>query len=157
MGIAGTEYKASATVTVKKYASSFTLKAPKDAYVKHKIDMNAYLTKPADTNDVITWSVYEDGKIGKKTSAATIDKNGILTLKKADKKIVVVATGERGATGRTPAFNIEKGTPITKLAKGKETKELVITASKRYPTADISVVATPANTTDFIDWTSSNL
>lgn len=156
VGIAGTEYKASATVTVKKYASSFTLKAPKDAYVKHKIDMNAYLTKPADTNDVITWSVYEDGKIGKKTSAATIDKNGILTLKKADKKIVVVATGERGATGRTPAFNIEKGTPITKLAKGKETKELVITASKRYPTADISVVATPANTTDFIDWTSSN-
>lgn len=156
VGIAGTKYKASATVTVKKYASSFTLKAPKDAYVKHKIDMNAYLTKPADTNDVITWSVYEDGKIGKKTSAATIDKNGILTLKKADKKIVVVATGERGATGRTPAFNIEKGTPITKLAKGKETKELVITASKRYPTADISVVATPANTTDFIDWTSSN-
>lgn len=156
VGIAETEYKASATVTVKKYASSFTLKAPKDAYVKHKIDMNAYLTKPADTNDVITWSVYEDGKIGKKTSAATIDKNGILTLKKADKKIVVVATGERGATGRTPAFNIEKGTPITKLAKGKETKELVITASKRYPTADISVVATPANTTDFIDWTSSN-
>ena len=156
VGIAGTEYKASADVTVKKYASSFTLKAPKDAYVKHKIDMNDYLTKPADTNDVITWKVYEDGKIGKSTSAASIDKNGILTLKKAGKKIVVIATGERGATGKTPAFEILKGEPIKKLTKSKEVKELIITASKRYPEETLSVVATPAKTTDYINWTSSN-
>lgn len=156
VGIAGTEYKASADVTVKKYASSFTLKAPKDAYVKHKIDMNDYLTKPADTNDVITWKVYEDGKIGKSTSAASIDKNGILTLKKVGKKIVVIATGERGATGKTPAFEILKGEPITKLTKSKEVKELIITASKRYPEETLSVTATPAKTTDYINWTSSN-
>ena len=159
VGIAGTKCYDTATVTVKKYATGkLTFKPLGKMYVKHTVNMNDYLNVPAGTNDTYTWKVYEVGKPGKSTSYASISQDGILTLKKVTKgkQIEVIATGEKGATGSTGGFEIEAGTPIKKLTKSKEVKELTITSSVRYPQADLEVTPDPADTTDFITWKTSN-
>lgn len=154
----GDVYKATADVKVKAYSNKFELGKPEHAYVKHVYDMNDYLDR--DGNENVTWRVYEVKK-GKqaKATAATITKDGKLTIKKADKEIHVTAVSEKGKYAHV-AITTEAGVPVTKLtrvnpANGKAT--LDITSKDLNPTTTLEVGCQTKNneaTTDDITWTS---
>lgn len=154
----GDVYKATADVKVKAYSTVFALRKPEHAYVKHVYDMNDYLDR--DGNENVTWRVYEV-KNGKqvKATAATITKDGKLTIKKADKEIHVTAVSEKGKYAHV-AFTTEAGVPVTKLtrvnpANGKAA--LAITSADANPTVTLEVGCKTKNneaTTDDITWTS---
>lgn len=157
--VAGAEkYNKSAKVKVLSYTTSLTIKAPEKNFVKHQIPLESLVErKPEDANDIITYSVYTEGAIGKSTSYASI-KDGNLVLKKVTngKKVVLIATAEKGVSNRV-AFEIKAGVPITKLSKRQAVKELVIpTRDKGTLSVVIDKVKEGTITTDDITWTSKN-
>ena len=116
---------ATVKVFVKEYANSLNFKQEKyDVLVKHTVDMNAELVKdPVTANDEITWSI-------SKTSVATISNDGVVTVKKYDKKpenntLTVTAVSELGKIA-TATLTVREGNPANKVEiYEKEKNELL--------------------------------
>lgn len=159
------DYLASVKVMVTREITKLEWAIPENQefFAGHTYDLRDFILvdgDPAQEMDDITFSVI---KADPKT--ATINGNGVLTVDKkaaktADTMITVKA--EISNTDVKPVekeLTIKKGEPVTKLTasnKGKAEVNFSKDGKLADPVENISVVPTPADTTDDIEWASNN-
>lgn len=142
---------AKVTFNVKQYTTEMSFaKESYTWYLKQKVNFAKEVVK--NGNDKVTYSV-SDKKI------ATVDKNGVVTMKKVG-TVVLRAASEHGVAATT-TITVEKGNPVSKMhiekksAAGKLSKltlddiDKTETLKVAYSTKD------GAKTTDFFEWSSA--
>ncbi len=145
--------KDSVVINVKQYTTEMSFAQESYTwYLKQKVNFAKEIIK--NGNDKVTYSV-SDKKI------ATVDKNGVVTMKKVG-TVVLRAASEHGVAATT-TITVEKGNPVTKLhiekksAAGKVSK-LALDDIGKTETLKVVVDATQDKTdkhTDFFEWSSA--
>ncbi|MDE7251406.1 MAG: Ig-like domain-containing protein [Acetatifactor sp.] len=143
---------ASVTVNVTEYADKISFKQPSyTQYTKQKIDMSKELDKdPKSASDKIYYQIDN-------TKIASVDANGVVTMKNSEGTFNLTASTERGKSATTK-ITVAKGKPVKKIilkekGQSQDLKSLTMEFGKNK-TIEISSVD-PADTTDTFEWTSA--